>query len=298
MSPELCVVFTARERYAEAPAALEALFARAEVPFRLLIVDAATPQSYRRRIEAVVRGRPGVEFLSHDRYLLPNQARNLAVSAVREPFVLFHENDCHVRPGCVRRLLEESRASGAIAVPWLWEHGRGHFDLRAGSVSELPGGGLAILPGPGWASPPAAPQRLDFFENHAFLMPRAALEAMGPFDGELNTRELIDISLSVRKAGVRALLVPGAEVDFIPPPPIHWDELPHYRLRWDLERAEAGNERVRLRWGIAAMPGSKSFVWRQHLRVSRLTWAAWRLRRFIGRAWGKTLQRALRAFGG
>lgn len=295
---ELCVAFTARERYAEAPQALRALFERAGVPFRLLIVDADTPAPYRRAIREAVAGRSGVEFLENPGYLLPNQARNLVLAAVREPFILFLENDCLVRPGCVERLLAESKASGGVAVPWVWEDGRRHFDVRLGSVRELPGGELSIIPAPDWTAPPAGRQKLDFFENHVFLMPTAVAQAMGGFDGELNTRELIDLSLAVRRAGASAWLVPGAEVDFFPPPPIRWNELPHYRRRWDMERVTASNERMQRRWRIANMPESKRFAFRQHLRVSRVTWAALKFRLELGRRWGLLRQRVFGVCGG
>lgn len=271
---EVCVVFTARERYAHAPQALEALFANTKVPFRLLIVDAATPKRYLRRMEAVVRGRPRVEFIVHDGYLLPNQARNLGIASVREPFVFFVENDCEIRPGTLERLLEVSRNSAAVAVPWMMEDGRRHFDMRMGRVVELDNGEIAINPASDWRTPPPTLEKIEFFENHSFLMPLRSLRAAGPLDEELNTRELIDLSLSVRRAGVPAFLVPGAVVDFFAPPPIHWDELTHYRRRWDLEHVEASNKRVQMRWRISNMPRTTDFAWRQHLRVSRWTWGA------------------------
>lgn len=295
---EVCVVFTARERYAHAPKALDALFANTQVPFRLLIIDAATPKRHLRRIEAAVRGRPRVEFIVHDGYLLPNAARNLAIASAREPFVFFVENDCQIRPGCLERLLAVSKRSSSVAVPWMWEDGRRHFDVRAGRVIELDGGGISIDPAPGWTAPPATLEKLDFFENHCFLMPRRSLEAAGPLDDELNTRELVDLSLTVRRAGVQAFLVPGAAVDFFPPPPIRWDELAHYRLRWDLKRVRQSNERVRARWRIANMPQSHQFAWRQHLRVSRLAWGALRLRLELGRRWQLLRRRLLPALNG
>lgn len=295
---EVCVVFTARERYAHAPKALEALYANAEIPFRLLIVDAATPKRYLRRIEAAVRGRPRVEFIVHDGYLLPNQARNLAVASVREPFIFFLENDCEIRPGCLERLLAVSRRSSAVAVPWMWEDGRRHFDVRMGSVRELDNGEIFITPAPDWPTPPATQEKIEFFENHCFLMPRQSLEAAGPLDDELNTRELTDLSLAVRGADVAAFLVPGAEVDFFPPPPIRWDELAHYRLRWDLQRVQASNERVRRRWRISNMPRSHQFAWRQHLRISRLAWGALRLRLELRRRLWLLRQRVRKALGG
>lgn len=292
---EVCVIFTARERYAHAPTALEALYANTEVPFRLLIVDAATPKRHLRRIEAAVRGRPRVEFIVHDGYLLPNQARNLAIASVREPFVFFLENDCQIRPGALERLLALSRRTSSVAVPWLWEDGRRHFDLRLGRVTDLESGDIAVSPAPDWTTPPATPEKIDFFENHCFLMPRQSLEASGPLDAELNTRETVDLSLAVRRAGVSAVLVPGAEVDFFPPPPIEWDERAHYRLRWDLKRAAASNERVRERWRISNMPRSYNFAWRQQLRVSRLTWNIATLRPRLGRLWRLLRQRFRKA---
>lgn len=292
---ELCVVFTARERYAHAAKALDALYANTQIPFRLLIVDAATPKRHFRRIKAAVTGRPRVEFIVHDNYLLPNRARNLAVAAVREPFIFFLENDCEIRPGALERLLAVSRERSAVAVPWMWEDGRRHFDVRVGLATEVEGGEISIEPAPGWEAPPATLEKLEFFENHCFLMPRGALEAIGAFDEELNTRELIDLSLSVRRAGVQAFLVPGASVDFFPPPPIRWDELAHYRVRWDLRRVQASNERVRNRWRITNMPESGQFAWRQHLRVSRLAWGALHLRLELGRRWRELSQRVFQS---
>lgn len=298
MEVEVCVVFTVRERYAHASKALEALYAGTEVPIRLLIVDAATPKRYLRRIEAAVRGRSRVEFLVHDAYLLPNQARNLAMASVREPFVFFLENDCEIRPGVVERLLAVSKQHAAVAVPWIWEDGHRHFDVRLGGVTDAEGGDILIRPAPEWTGPPASLEKLEFFENHCFLMPRESLQASGPFDGELNSRELIDLSLAVRRAGVKVFLVPGAAVDFFPPPPINWDELAHYRLRWDLRRVEASNERMRERWRISNMPQSNKFASRQYMRISRLTWGALRVRLELGRRWGLLRRRVRKAFGG
>lgn len=298
MEAEVCVVFTARERYAHAPKALEALYASTRVPFRLLIVDASTPKRYLRRIEAAVRGRSGVEFIVHDGYLLPNQARNLAVASVREPFVLFLENDCELRPGCLELLLAVSRQSSSVAVPWLWEDRRRHFDVKLGRVVQLESGEISIDPAPDWATPPVTLEKLDFFESHCFLMPRPSMEAVGLLDAELNSGELIDFSLAVRRAGVAAYLVPGAEVDFVPPPPIRWDELAHYRLRWDLRRAEASLETLRKRWRIANMRQTPQFARRQHLRVSRLTWGALMARSRLGKAWRSALLRVRAALGG
>lgn len=295
---DVCVIFTVRERYAHAPKALEALYANTEIPFRLLIVDAATPKRYLRRIEAAVRGRPRVEFIVHEGYLLPNQARNLAMASVREPFVFFLENDCEIRPGVLERLLAVSREHSSVAVPWLWEDGRRHFDVRLGGVTDIESGDIVITPAPDWPGPPATLEKLEFFENHCFLMPRLALQAAGPFDAELNSRELIDLSLAVRRAGVPVFLVPGTAVDFFPPPPINWDELTHYRLRWNLEGVAASNERMRERWRISNMPQSNKFATRQYMRISRLTWGALRVRLELGRRWGLLRQRVRKAFGG
>ncbi len=280
--PTLSVVFSARERFSQAARSLETLFANCPLPFQLVVVDAGTPERYRLAMLKVLEGRPNVDILRRDEYLLPNRARNLATEKATGDLILFLENDCMIRPGCVEALLAAAADEpGGVFVPWLWEKNDRHYDSGAIEVLPQPDGSLKIS-----RETVAVPlrrerQRIHFMEHHCYLITRPALAVLGIADEELNTREAIDFSVAAWKAGIPVIIEPKAEVDFCAPPPIEKEEREYYNFRWDVPRADESHNRVASRWNIKGMPDTYGFIREQTLRKSHLTWTLIRARSFL-----------------
>src|SRR5207244_3164071 len=83
------------------------------------------PARYRAQMAAVLaRWPPGLcRVVFVDRYLQPNQARNLATRYARHPWLAFVENDSFVTPGWLESLLETCRAypHGCLATAEVFE---------------------------------------------------------------------------------------------------------------------------------------------------------------------------------
>jgi hypothetical protein len=97
-------------------------------------------------------------------------------------------------------------------------------------------------------------------EQHCILFRRSALERMGPYDEELNTRDEIDLSLALYHAGQKVVFEPQCEVHYLPPYPPEDDELDFFYMKWDLERAARSRERIRKKWNLVQCPGDMGFV--------------------------------------
>ncbi len=91
--PRVTVAVTQRESFDHTLRSIESLYATtATVPFDLVYVDAGSPLPVRALIDDAAR-RFGFRVLRSERYLTPNEARNLAAAAIDTPFVLFVDND-------------------------------------------------------------------------------------------------------------------------------------------------------------------------------------------------------------
>jgi glycosyltransferase involved in cell wall biosynthesis len=81
-----------RKRFSLTERALETLYARTEPPFSLVYVDGGSPRRIKRYLEARAQER-GFRLIRSERYLAPNEARNLGLREVRTPHVVFIDND-------------------------------------------------------------------------------------------------------------------------------------------------------------------------------------------------------------
>jgi hypothetical protein len=97
-------------------------------------------------------------------------------------------------------------------------------------------------------------------EQHCLLFRRSVFDRIGSYDGELNTRDEIDLSLSLYKAGVPVVYEPACEVHYLPPYPPRDDETEYFFMKWDLDRAERSRARIQEKWNLVAVPGDMGFV--------------------------------------
>lgn len=97
-SPLATVVMVPRERFSGARASLEDLFQNTRPPFDLIYVDGHGPADLARHLDAESRLR-GFRVIRSDRYLSPNEARNLALPHLRTRYAVFVDNDIEFEPG-------------------------------------------------------------------------------------------------------------------------------------------------------------------------------------------------------
>lgn len=262
--------FTPRERFSLAGESLQRLFDCTEVPFRLIVVDANTPEPYRQQMQRVLDGRDNVEVIRTDGYLRPSESKNLVVAGAEGDYLCLIENDVLVQDGWLPRLIAACEEHPAdVAVPLIIEgplgSGKVHFDDLLGSVRTVEGPRgprLEILPRSSEKERDHGAQRrtVEFMEQHCLLFRRSVFDRIGPFDEQLNTRDEIDLSLALRHAGVPVVFEPECAVHYLPPYPPEPEELEFFLQRWDLDRAAASRERIRDKWDLVETPGDLGFV--------------------------------------
>lgn len=262
--PDVTVVVVPRERFSLALSSLESLLSTV-APERVLYVDGSAPPRVRDALRDAARRR-GFRLLRKERFLSPNQARNLGLAEVDTRYVAFVDNDVLFAPGWLEALVTRAERSGAAVVGPLYLQGP-----PADGVIHMAGGDLVIEEAEGrrryravhreqgrrlaeLEERPAA-QACDFVELHCLLARRDLLERTSGFDESLwNTREHLDLCLAARALGEEVWLEPAAVVAYVPGPPFALSDLPFFLLRWSEARSLSSLARFHGKWGFELRP--------------------------------------------
>jgi len=281
--------FVAKEKFSLAARALETLLRNTPAPFQLVIVDCNVPRRYRVEMERVLRGRSDVSVISVDRYLQPNQSKNLVIRNAEHELIALVENDTFVPPGwleAMRDALEEYRGE-CVVFPGLFEgsieDGRLHMDGKLGRIEKWTEDGVVvreILPDPGMALRYRDRSRriIGATEIHVFLAHRRILERIGLLDENLTTREHFDLSLQLHEGGIPIVLEGAVQAIFYQAPPVHLDEWPFWYFVWSPAKAARTNAYLVKKWNLVNYPSSLGYARRQMWRVHAASW------RFVKRA--------------
>lgn len=291
--PDVTVVVVPRERFTLAPRSLDGLYAETTVPFRLVYVDGRSPARIRRYLETEAKRR-GFRLLRSPRYLAPTEARNLGRNQASGKYVVFIDNDVLVGPGWLDALVRCAEETGAWLVGPLYCFGEPAFTKvhMAGGTAhiEVREGGRCLsethrFPGRRLDEVRAELRRMqtELVEFHCLLVRAEVFKRLGPLDeGLLSDFEHIDLCLTVREAGGTIYVEPEALVNWVPPPPLAWSDLPYFMLRWSEAWNRASLRRFREKWRLAEEDpnGHYEFV------TAYRKLALWPLRRAIRRALG------------
>ncbi len=242
--PRVTIVVVPRERFSLSDRSLETLYENTtELVFDLVYVDGNAPKAVRAHLEAEARRR-GFTLVHSDRFLSPNQARNLGMRHVKTPYVAFVDNDLFVTPGWLPTLLACAEETGAWVVGPLYCQGDPADKIihMAEGWIELTGDaprrtfkttqshqGVAIADVP----EPLVRRTCDYAEFHCMFMRSDVFDKIGPLDENLmNTREHLDVCMQVRAAGGDVWFEPAALVTYSTPPPFANSDIPFYWTRW------------------------------------------------------------------
>jgi Glycosyl transferase family 2 len=273
--PSLTIGVVPRERFCLTAETIRRIVANTSAPYRLIVVDAATPDRYRSQFERALPVDRSVQLLRFDRHLLPNESRNRIVAATEDEFLCLIDNDVLVEPGWLEPLVAACEAESAgVARPVVLKSGDVHFDRGLGPLSTALGtpGCRAQIGGrsrPSEFDPQEGRRQVDWLEMHCLLFRRSVFSVIGPLDEALSTREHLDLSLALRSRGIPIVFEPESRVHFVPPPPVHPDERPFFFFRWDVDKAIASNARVRTKWNLSRYRSNVDWVLARRSRVDR-----------------------------
>jgi GT2 family glycosyltransferase len=274
------IVVSPRERFEQAEMSLQAIFAKTEIPFRLIYVDGGSPKAIGRALEAAVTA-AGHTYIRRDVYLSPNQARNIAMPLVETEFVAFLDNDVIFEPGWLPALIACADETGAgLVTPTILVGPESRFpDL----VIHHAGGVLDLTPTPnGWDVHRRHGHEFERYlevrdtlvrgetgctEFHVVLARKAMLDQIGPFDDQLiGFTDEIDMALSARKHGWKIVYEPTSVVAYAVGKPLTWRERPYFCLRWSTHLCLRAERYFYAKWDlIPDFERQYSFL-RQHRR--------------------------------
>ncbi|MEO0406889.1 MAG: glycosyltransferase [Cyanobacteria bacterium P01_A01_bin.135] len=264
-TPKITIIIAPRERFSYTQQSLESLYTHTTLPFNLIYIDGNSPAPVRRYLQDQADQR-GFQLLRTDYYPSPNHARNLGLSQVTTPYVLFIDNDVEVSPGWCDHLLacaEETQATVVCPLTCIGKPLHQKIHLAGGEarlVLEVAGDRhrYKVHEKHYFVNRPVAEvqdqlqrRQCEFAEFHCMLVRTEIFQKTGLLDEKLrSTREHIDFCLSVAQAGGTLFCEPASVVTYVPDMLYRWSDLAYFMLRWSDEWEEKSLKRFRKKWSL------------------------------------------------
>jgi len=295
-APKVTVAVVPRERFGVASACLDRLLAVTSEPHALIYVDGNSPRWVRRRIESRAREHR-FTVLRSDRYLSPNQARNLALARTRTPYVVFIDNDVVVQAGWLEALVACADETQASFVSPLIGWGSAERPL----VHAVGGEASIVIEGDrrrlretfGWRmDQPVSEirsglqrQRCTNAEFHCILVRTDVARAVGGFDPALRgAMEHVDFSLLTANEAGGGWFEPGSEVVYLRHAGWIGALHPYFWLRWSRAWLEPSISHFMAKWGLSRddprLREHRRFL--EWMRWGVLWWPRMGMRRIFG----------------
>jgi GT2 family glycosyltransferase len=264
MPSQVTVVVVPRERFSFAQRSLINIYESTDFPFDLIYVDAGSPAPLRAFLKEESRSKD-FRLISVDRYLSPNQARNLGWREVKTKYTVFIDNDALVKPGWLEALVRCADETGAWVVGPLYLIGeleKQTIHMAGGVLHFKENEGKRILYDEQYLFETNLDQvrdRLqrrtwDYAEFHCMLVRTDVLQNLGPLDENLlSLHEHIDVCLAVRNAGGSVYMEPRAVTSYVPTPPYEWSDVPYFMLRWSEVWNLATVRHFNKKWHVSAL---------------------------------------------
>lgn len=261
MDSQVTLIVSPRERFSRAIPSLESICTHTRLPFRLLYVEGGLPPAVRQGIQAICTER-GFELIRGDRYLKPNESRNLGIARLQTPFAVFIDNDVIVSPGWLEPLLKCAEETGAALVSPLILEGppeSGMIHVAGGDVRIVEKDGKRLLRDTyRFANTPLADVAASlhrapagFAEFHCMLARTDVLARVGPLDEQLTLHTELDFSMKVRDAGGSIYFEPASRVSYLNEGPYEEVDFAFFFLRWSDAWSNAGNRHFYAKWNLS-----------------------------------------------
>lgn len=286
----ITIIITQRDRFCFTQENLETIYKNTDIPFELIYVDGGSPDHIREYLLKQSQEKK-FQLIRIDHYLTPNQARNHAVKHIRTPFAAFVENDVAVAKGWLAAMQDCAESTGcAVVCPLTCQdkpiHENIHYaggdmeikeETKDGSLNRFIHETMHHRQGSKHfeIKPPLQRGKVGYTEVHAFFIRSEYLTKINGFDeGVMSTRDHVDLSLNVRKAGGEIYFEPKSIITFMghfTAPPLEPWEVTFYKLRWSNAWEYDSLKHLSQKWGLTENSYFRS-------RYSRL---GWRRRSFV-----------------
>ena len=243
----LSIIVSPRDCFSYIQQSLESLYRHTNIPFKLIYIDAGSPRPIQKYL-ARAAAKYDFTLIRSDRFLTPNQARNLGLSQVTTDYVVFIDNDIHVSSGWLETLWQCAQETGAAIVCPLVCMGKPlhqHIHLAGGEARifmdikdeqirrRLYKRSFLSHRAVNTVKDQLCRRACDFAELRCLLVKRDSVEQIGYLDERLlSTQEDMDFCLSVSRAGQQIFCEANSVVTHVPQVPRCWSDLAYFMLRW------------------------------------------------------------------
>lgn len=263
--PTVTIIVSPRERFSYSRESLESIYANTNYPFKLVYVDGNSPKDLQEYLQEKSQEK-NFKLIHTDRYLAPNQARNLGLAAVDTEYVLFIDNDVYVEPNWLEKLIDCAQETAATVVCPLVCIGQERY-----SKVHLAGGEARIIleiknekvrrkvhEKHYFVNRPVAEikdqlhrRQCEFAEFHTMLVRTDIFATIGLLDEKLlSTREHTDFCLTVTNAGGTIYCEPDSVVTYVPAKQFLLSDIPYFELRWSDLWELASLEHFAQKWDV------------------------------------------------
>jgi GT2 family glycosyltransferase len=269
MNTQVTIIVVPRERFSYTRKSLESIYAHTTFPFELVYVDGGSPAHIESYLKQQAQEK-NFNLIRSDRYLSPNQARNLGIAIANSKYIVFVDNDVVVTPGWLTHLVQcAEETSAAVVAPLVCigqpevgivhlAGGEAHIELQ-----EKEKNGKTKVRRRIHEKHYFVNRRLDevrdqlqriqceFAEFHCVLVQKEIFTKTGLLDEELlSTREHIDFSMTVAQAGGKIYCEPASIVTYVPGPPFELTDMPYFMLRWSDVWEIASLKHFQEKWNV------------------------------------------------
>jgi GT2 family glycosyltransferase len=266
MKPEVTLVVVPRERFSYTRQSLESIYQHTTYPFSLVYVDGNSPEPIKKYLQEQSEEKE-FTLIRTEQYLAPSQARNLALNYVKTKYLVFVDNDIHVAPGWLEKLIqcaEETEAAVVCPLVCIGKNLHSKIHLAGGEariVLEVKNEKKRrkVHEKHYFVNRPVAEvqdqlqrRQCEFAEFHCMLVRKDIFDTIGLLDEKLlSTREHIDFSMTVTNAGEKIYCEPDSVVTYVPDSGFEWSDLPYFMLRWSDAWEVASLEHFMEKWDLA-----------------------------------------------
>ncbi|MDJ0650425.1 MAG: glycosyltransferase [Xenococcaceae cyanobacterium MO_188.B19] len=263
--PEVTLVVVPRERFSYTRESLQSIYQCTRYPFSLVYVDGNSPEKTQKYLVEQAEAKQ-FKLIRTEKYLTPNQARNIGLKQVNTKYVVFVDNDIHVAPGWLEKLVQCAEETAVAVVCPLVCIGK---DLH--SKIHLAGGEARIVLEVNkdqmrrkiyekhyFVNRPVAEvkdqlhrRECEFAEFHCLLVRKDIFDRIGLLDEKLlSTREHTDFSMTVINAGEKIYCEPASVTTHVPDSRFEWSDLTYFMLRWSDAWELASLEHFMQKWDL------------------------------------------------
>lgn len=271
--PDVTICVVPRERYSCAVDSLENIVRNTQGPYKLLYVDGNSPADIAGQLASICRNND-FGYIRENRFLTPNQARNIGLAAIDTDYVAFVDNDIFVNQDWLQSLVNCARETGAWAVGPVVLEGSERL-----SVIHMAGGDLVEQPQGDYnrvkerhrqmyktltsVRSELVREPVGSFEFHCVLV-RTGVFAERCFldEGFLSHQEHLDLAREIRLAGGEVYFEPKSVVRYDNARKFEDYDREFFEVRWSADWTKRSIEHTRTKWGLGPQDAGLNYLTR------------------------------------